>query len=637
MLTTCSACSSGLASVAMGATLLRANEVDVVIAGGYDPISEYSYAGFESLRLIAADAPRPFASDRDGMRVAEGYGVLILERGVDAAARGAKALACIGGFGESADAFHLTQPHPQGVGAAAAMRVALHAAGVSPQDIDLVCAHGTATINNDAAEYAALASIFGDHLPRVAITALKSHLGHTLGGAGAVELVLAVMARLDGEIPATAGVVEVDPAFKGLNLVRGSAIARHVRTTINLSLGFGGANTCIVLTEPMPRRLEPSSSQAPPSRSTPLNEVVITGVGVVLPGAIGNEAFVRLLAAPGQPPLADTGSISEEQYAHLLNARRVRRMSDYVKLTLASAVEACRSAGVHEDSGFLGSSAAILATMHGSSSYCESFYSQVVRDGMGRGSGDGGANPVLFAEGVPNAAAAQLSLMLGLHGGCQTVIGTRNALVDAMHVAALRIQHGVCARAFVGAAEEYLPLANRACAASGLYGPGTDGFATGSGAVSFILESAVSASARGAPALAEYLQGGWSSLGMQSAQDVYQQLNSPECITGPWSRVAADVRACIDVGRARTDSAGSSPAGLWSSGERFAELFSVGAGVGLAAALLLDDLPCCSPSGRTDAGPVSKGAFRLGVMSTEFSGDCSGVVWRIPRASGRQR
>src|SRR5204863_3172922 len=128
--------------------------------------------------------------------------LLVLERGGDAAQRGASPLAQILGFGESADAHHLTQPHPQGEGAAAAISAALRSANLGPDAIDLIAAHATGTPDNDAGEYAALHKVFGDQLARVPVVGLKSHVGHTLGGAGAVELVLSVMALRDRIVPA---------------------------------------------------------------------------------------------------------------------------------------------------------------------------------------------------------------------------------------------------------------------------------------------------------------------------------------------------------------------------------------------------------------------------------------------------
>ena len=183
--TNCSACSSSLGSIALGVSLLRSGQLDLLVAGGYDTISEYVYAGFNSLRLVAAlSALRPFTKDRQGMKLAEGYGIVILERADDAARAAISPLATILGYGESADAHHLTQPHPQGEGAARAISAALTSAGLTPAQIDLIAAHATGTPDNDAGEYAALSRVFGAGLARVPVVAFKSHLGHTLGGGG---------------------------------------------------------------------------------------------------------------------------------------------------------------------------------------------------------------------------------------------------------------------------------------------------------------------------------------------------------------------------------------------------------------------------------------------------------------------
>ncbi|HZK82243.1 MAG TPA: beta-ketoacyl-[acyl-carrier-protein] synthase family protein, partial [Humisphaera sp.] len=553
--TACSACSSSLGSVAMGIALLRAGQLDLVVAGGYDTISEYVYGGFNSLRLVSPGTLRPFTRDRQGMKLAEGYGIVVLERAENAARRRVHPLATILGYGESADAHHLTQPHPQGEGAARAMSAALAAAGVTPQDIDMIACHATGTPDNDAGEYAALSRVFGADLPRVPVVAFKSHLGHTLGAAGAVELILSALSIRDQIVPACANVRAEDLEFPGLNVAVGSARPAPIRNTLNTSLGFGGANTCMVLgpaPAPVQKEVQAEVSPAHPlsreegrtdagsaladassnaaaaservrqggpyesptardigdqddlptrrdilhlrtfhphapaeraresegqrrsapvdnSRASQKQQVFITGVGVVLPGMIGNDAFAAAMDATDVPRIvADTGPIPESDLADLLNARRVRRMSDYVKLSLAAAMLACRDAGIADIPAFAATCSAALGSTHGSSNFSEAYYSQIVREGIA------GANPVLFAEGVPNAAAAHLSLMLSLKGPCQTVIGTRTAGLDALHLAATRIASGEWDRAIIGAAEEYCPLVNAAYGHWGLYaGHGT--------------------------------------------------------------------------------------------------------------------------------------------------------------------
>jgi 3-oxoacyl-[acyl-carrier-protein] synthase II len=482
-ITTCSACSSSLGSIALAVTLLETGQLDLVVAGGYDTVSEYAYGGFNALRLVADGPLRSFARDRRGMKLGEGYGIVVLERAGAATQRKATAIAAVTGFGESADAHHLTQPDPQGRGAASAMTAAIDRAELTTADIKLIAAHATGTPDNDAGEYAAFAAVFGDQLPRTPVTAFKTHLGHTLGGAGAVELILSACALNDQTLPPTASVQSGDIDFPGLSVTTGSSKPALITHTLNTSLGFGGANTCVVLSAHAPRR----------HRDRSQHEVCITGIGVVLPGAIGLDAFGQLL---NRPPMLehDTGAIDEALYLHLLNARRVRRMSSYVKLTLAATALAVSDAGFDPANPLPADCSVLLGSTHGSSSYCVDYYRQIVEGGFIA------ANPLLFAEGVPNAAAAHVSLMFGIKGACQTVIGSRTAGLDALRLAALRIASGQADRVIVGAAEEYLPLINDAYRQCGLYSgsfASRDGFATGSGAVSLILESREAMEKRG--------------------------------------------------------------------------------------------------------------------------------------------
>jgi 3-oxoacyl-[acyl-carrier-protein] synthase II len=485
--TTCAACASGLASVALGVTLLRQGQCDLVIAGGYDPISEYACAGFSSLRLVADGPPRPFSRDRRGMKLGEGYAIVVLERAESARQRHANALALVAGFGESSDAHHLTQPEPSGEGAARAMHAALRDAGVQPHQIDLISAHATATPNNDAAEFAAYRRVFGDHLPHVPVVAFKSHLGHTLGGAGTVELVLSLLAMRHQTIPPTATVCATEIEFPGLDVAVEVARDPRLQTTLNLSMGFGGANACVILKRPEVAESAITENRAPSIdlRVRKSESVFITGVGVLLPGAIGNEGFLRCLEAGGRQGLLLGGALNEGDYAHLLEARRARRLCEYVKLMLAATNLAMQDAGVNDAKEFALSCGAILGTTHGPAGYSEAYYRQVVREGMSA------ANPLLFAEGVPNVGSAQLSLALGLKGGTQTVIGSRTAGLEALCLAFYRIAGSECDRLIVGAAEERSELIEAACRACGW-----PHLISGSGAVALVVESGRSVNAR---------------------------------------------------------------------------------------------------------------------------------------------
>jgi 3-oxoacyl-[acyl-carrier-protein] synthase II len=646
--TTCSACSSSLGAIALAVTLLQAGELDLVIAGGYDTISEYVYGGFNALRLVADGPLRPFAKNRQGMKLAEGYGIVVLERADSAKARGARGLARILGFGESADAHHLTQPHPQGDGAARAIRAAFENAGIGPGDVDLIAAHATGTPDNDAGEYAAFASVFGEDLPRVPVVAFKSHLGHTLGGAGAVELILSAMAMREQVIPPCANSRADDVEFSGLNLSTGCAKPARISAALNTSLGFGGANTAAILGPP-----DVAISVGHPENmdETPMlraeNDVLITGIGVMVPGAVGAEAFARLFDAPHDPAWqADTGSIPQSEYIHLLNARRVRRMSEYVKLTLAATALALQDAGIDPSEDFGQSCSVILGSMHGSTDFSTTYYGEIVRQGLI------GANPVLFAEGVPNAAAAHLSLMLSLKQACQTVIGSRTSGIDALHLAMSRIRSGAWERAIIGAAEEFHPLIAGAYGHCGLHAGACGeapsrqhGFVTGSSAIAFVLESRSALARRAAQAnaanrsairargrvLGASAARGRANESMESTIRVLDALGNVPAVLSSSAGIWVDRAEAAAITRAAADTVVSSVYG------HVAEHFSAGPLLGVASVLLrdgrmprmMDPVPGLRPAEGTE--PVD----RFGVLCTDFTGCVSGA--KIATESGIAR
>ncbi|MEA2709080.1 MAG: 3-oxoacyl-[acyl-carrier-protein] synthase [Phycisphaerales bacterium] len=618
--TTCSACSSSLGAIALGMTLLQAGEVDLVIAGGYDTISEYVYGGFNALRLVADGPLRPFAKDRQGMKLAEGYGIVVLERAGDAKRRSAKPIATILGCGESADAHHLTQPHPHGDGAARAIAEALETAGLTATEIDLVAAHATGTPDNDAGEYAAFSRVFGENLKKTPVVAFKSHLGHTLGGAGAVELILSAMAIRDQVIPPCAN--DDEPEFVDLNLARGTERPARLRATLNTSLGFGGANTAAILAGPNAR-----SGGTPKPRKD--NDVVITGIGVIVPGAASNDAFIARLAQAHEPCWsADAGAIPESDYLHLLNARRVRRMSEYVKLSLAATALALKDAKLDESPDFGETTSVILGSAHGSADFSSTYYREIVKQGLI------GANPVLFAEGVPNSAAAHLSLMLDLKGGCQTIIGSRTSGLDALHLAALRIRSGQWQRAIVGAGEEYNGIVNGAYGHCGLYAganaagaaPSKEkGFVTGSAAVTFVLESREAAIRRGVAGRGIVVRSasfrGRPNESVESACRVLETLRSPRAVLTSASGTWVDRAEAAALRRAAPSATASSLYG------HVAEHFSASPLLAIAGTLLTGHLPrMLQPLRDIRGADGSEPADSFAAICTDFTGCVSGVL-----------
>jgi 3-oxoacyl-[acyl-carrier-protein] synthase II len=240
------ACAAGASAIAGAARLLAARRADLVVAAGYDPLSVFTFAGFGSLMALARGPTRPFTRGRDGMLLGDGYAALVLERAGDAEAAGRRPAGLLLGCGESTDAHHLTHPHPEGGGAALAMRRALAMAGLSPDDIDYVNCHGTGTRPNDLSETRALRAVFGERLARLPVSSSKPFFGHTLGGAGAVEAVVTVLALQRGFLPATLNLDEPDPDLGALDLVPEGRPA-GIRRAMSNSFGFGGSNASLVL------------------------------------------------------------------------------------------------------------------------------------------------------------------------------------------------------------------------------------------------------------------------------------------------------------------------------------------------------------------------------------------------------
>jgi 3-oxoacyl-[acyl-carrier-protein] synthase II len=252
---TVSACATGGHAIGEAWETIRRRDADVMIAGGVEAaIHEASVGGFCSMKALStrnddpAGSSRPFDRDRDGFVIGEGAGTLILEALEHAEARGATPLAEIVGYGATADAWHITLPAPGGIGAVRAVRRALEKAGVDPTEVDHLNAHATSTLEGDRAELQAIRTIFGAHAPRVAVTANKSMLGHTLGAAGAIEAVATIQAIRTGLIPPTINLHSPDEAVGDLDLTPLRSSSRPVRTAVSNSFGFGGQNTALVFT-----------------------------------------------------------------------------------------------------------------------------------------------------------------------------------------------------------------------------------------------------------------------------------------------------------------------------------------------------------------------------------------------------
>lgn len=246
------ACATGTHSIGEAMRSIQHGEAEVMVAGGAESsITPIGVAGFTALTALSASedpmrASIPFDKERSGFVMGEGAGVVVLESLEHAKARGAKIYAELAGYGATSDAFHITSPAEDGSGAAMAMKFAMDDAGVKPEEIDYINAHGTGTHHNDLFETLAIKTALGDHARQVKISSTKSMVGHLLGAAGGVEFIACVKSIEDGFVHATAGLLVDDPECD-LDYVKGDGIPMEVRCAISNSLGFGGHNASLLV------------------------------------------------------------------------------------------------------------------------------------------------------------------------------------------------------------------------------------------------------------------------------------------------------------------------------------------------------------------------------------------------------
>ncbi|MBL4939981.1 MAG: beta-ketoacyl-ACP synthase II [Lutibacter sp.] len=252
---TVSACASSSNAIIDALNYIRLGYADVMVAGGSEAtVTIAGIGGFNALQALStrnddpATASRPFDKDRDGFVSGEGAGTLILEEYEHAKARGAKIYAEVAGGGLSADAYHITAPHPEGLGAINVMKNCLKDAGLKPEDVDAINMHGTSTPLGDVAESKAILEVFGEHAYSLNINSTKSMTGHLLGAAGAVEAIASILAMKHGIVPPTINhFTDDDQIDRTLNFTFNKAQKRDVKVAMSNTFGFGGHNACVLL------------------------------------------------------------------------------------------------------------------------------------------------------------------------------------------------------------------------------------------------------------------------------------------------------------------------------------------------------------------------------------------------------
>ncbi len=430
------ACASALSAIAHACSLIRAGAARWAIAGGYDPISEFAYAGFSALQLVATGPLSPFADEREGMKLGEGCALYALRPLSDAIRRRERVIAVIEAIGESSDCHHLTQPHPQGRGAAAALQAACREGAP-----ELLVAHATGTPGNDSAEYEAYRAAFGDRLATIPVTALKSRFGHPLGAAGALELAAAIGCAEQGFMPAGVGRPPDRAVFSELRLLHGTsrdpiAPTEAPRRIVALAAGFGGANVAISVVRGTVLNETPTVRRS-------VEGVRITAFGAVSAGGRGVEG----LEALGQRPV---GPVPDAVLAPLLDPVRTRRIALLPRLMIAAVRDLLDQSGLSRSD--LEEVPLVAATWHGAIGFTDIYYRDLLRSGIDL------ANPMLFAESVPNIGSAHVSLSFGIRASSVSVVGSRAAGLQAVALAYARVRSGEWRRALVVAADECHPV-----------------------------------------------------------------------------------------------------------------------------------------------------------------------------------
>jgi 3-oxoacyl-(acyl-carrier-protein) synthase len=248
------ACATGTQSIGEGAEYIRRNSADLIIAGGVEAlICDFAIGGFCAMRALPVNyndqpdrASRPFDAKREGFIFSEGAGTIILESMEHAQARGVRIYAEVLGHASSCDGFHIAQPDPEGAGPSRSMRWAIQDAGIEPDEVDYINAHGTSTPINDGNETKVIKRVFGDHAYKLAVSSTKSMVGHAMGASGTLEAIACALTIVNGIIPPTINYEYPDPDCD-LDYVPNQARRQEIKTTLSNSFGLGGQNACLIL------------------------------------------------------------------------------------------------------------------------------------------------------------------------------------------------------------------------------------------------------------------------------------------------------------------------------------------------------------------------------------------------------
>ena len=416
-LTISTACSSAANALIVGANMIKTGEADVVVAGGSEALSLFHLNGFHTLMILDTERCRPFDDTRRGLNLGEGAAFVVLESAASVRRRGGKPLAVLSGYGNRCDAFHQTASSADGEGAVLAMTEALEMAGLQPQDIGYVNAHGTGTPNNDASESVALQRVFGGEVPPVSST--KPFTGHATSAAGGIETVISLLALRHGFIPANLGLRHPMPGGIIPSLGEENVSLRHVMCN---SFGFGGNDSSLILSQP-----ETVSAET----STGADRIpALPSVGL------------RTLSCVRSVPEAPLDNLRE-----FMSPMESRRLCKLLKAAMMTSLTALRQAGVECPDAIL------VGTSYGMLENSEKFLLELCREG------EQGLSPTLFMQSTHNTIAGALALRTRCHGYniTYTQLGEQEALDLCLRDADRLMQLGRIRNALIGYHNEVTP------------------------------------------------------------------------------------------------------------------------------------------------------------------------------------
>ena len=411
------ACSSAANALALGARLIEKGEADVVVAGGTEALSLFHLNGFNSLMILDHEPCRPFDATRAGLNLGEGAAFVVMESEECAARRGVETHGCLTGYGNACDAYHQTASSENGEGAYLAMTEALKMAGLKPEDVDYVNAHGTGTPNNDLSESVALRRVFGEHMPLVSST--KGFTGHTTSASGSIEAVICLLALQHQFVPGNMGWSV--PMEDGIVPTMGED-SRQLRNVVCNAFGFGGNDTAIVL-----GGNEGNEANGPYEPHEP------------------HEPH----GSPKVHELSLVEITSEEQLDEIRNYVKpleARRMGKLMKSSLLASLKALEQAGVENPD------AIITATAMGCLENSERLLVQL------RDEGETMLKPTYFMQSTHNTISSNIAIRLGCHGYNVTYTQDEDSLEWALRDARQLLESGKCKTVLVGQHDESTPL-----------------------------------------------------------------------------------------------------------------------------------------------------------------------------------